>query len=519
MNGDAFAKILKLTVWGLLAMLTVSSMLLQARLIADLDYDGENSGCESEQLHALRGMGRGEPVYPDFANPPHLFRGYMPLFYLVAGTVVRLLSAGDMQAFVIGRAYTYVFWVAVALVIFGLARQAGCGWQSAAIGALLWMSADLATQWANSYRPDSVALFLSLTALWVYERRDNRRYPLSTVVLLALATLHKQSAIAPMLAIGFEEFRRNGWRRAMLLFSGWGALVISGIAVAEVLTSGAFAKAIVGSLWGLTHMGRPWLMLQIGAISGAAAISGGLFACVVVKGNPCVGLLKRYFVLAWLMAISSSFKYGSYFNYYLEPYAVGCILTGVLVADWSVRSPSRSAAWGRLAWMGLVLAFSFDTLQVRSGAAGELLRQISTHGTLRRHQQEQWTAVIACVDAGRGPVLVEDPYLALRLSTHPFMIDVAQFATMQRAGTFDDAEIVRRIAQGEFVAIVARVRLETPVAWRFPGRWVEPMRKSYALDRVCAMSDGATYYVYRPRKSTEQGKDGANKRTGDDWEP
>src|SRR5207249_9848050 len=132
-------------------------------LVAGLKFDGENSITEGETLYALQSVQHRQPLYHDYSHPPHVLTQYTPLFYLSPGLLARWLGTGTLATFAVGRSCAYVYWLGTAVLIYLLARRC-------LPAALVFLSAPLTTSWANSYRPDSAAVFFSLAAVLAYER-------------------------------------------------------------------------------------------------------------------------------------------------------------------------------------------------------------------------------------------------------------------------------------------------------------------------------------------------------------
>ena len=79
-------------------------------------------------------------------------------------------------------------------------------------------------------------------------------------------------------------------------------------------------------------------------------------------------------------------------------------------------------------------------------------------------------------------------------------MDAGIFADMQQHGKFDDADLLRRVNDGSFTAIITTVPLSDPERWRyFPWRWIKPMQQRYRpADSFEWKQRHVTYYIYRP---------------------
>jgi hypothetical protein len=455
---------------GLLVILVAATLLAHARLIANLNYDGENSLTEGETLFALVSVQQRQTLYHDFRHPPHVLTQYTPLFYYIPGLVARGLETGTLAAFLVGRCYAYGCWLGVAALIFFLARQYGCGWRPALLGTLIFLSAPLTTGWANSYRPDSAAVFFSLAAVMVYAG-GKRMW--GVILLLVAAFFHKQSAVVALLVIGWEELRARRWQRVAVLAVGWTASVVGGMWWLQVWSGGAFRLNCFSSLGQMHDWRWPGYLFGGAVLLGAAGFAGGILGW----GARSRGLLHRYFVFSLGFAFLSSVKFGSWTNYYIEPFAVACILTAIGLAD-EAQPRMRQAAW-------MVVAFgvTFDVLLTATRPS-----QLSP--------PRDWKALR---ELGQ-PVLIEDCYAAARLGGKPYMLNPGIFARLERAGRFDSTGLRRAIERGELAAIVCRQPLEKAGNSRpFPPEWVELMSQHYSLaGHTESNTTRETFWVYRP---------------------
>ena len=454
----------------LLALLVAATVLTQVRLIRNLNRDGENSLTEGETLYALEAVQNRQPLYHDFSHPPYVLTQYTPLFYFVPGLLTRWLETGTLATFAIGRSYAYGCWLGVTALIYLLARQRGCNRGPAVLAALVFLTAPLATGWANSYRPDSAALLFSLAAVLVYD--GGKRLPI-TVLLLAIAFLHKQSAVVALLVIGLEELRSRHWLRAVAIATGWLAIVATTMVLMQWWSDGAFMMNCFGSLAQMHNWRWPLYLLGAALLLGAAGFAGGL----MTLGVPSASLLKRYFVLSLIFAFLSSAKFGSWTNYYIEPFAVVCVLTAVGLGQ-GAQHRLRQFAW----------------LVVALGVTVEVM-----HSAMRPSDSalpRDWKSLGAW---GR-PLLIEDVYVAARLDGEPYMLNPGIFARLEHSGRFDSSSLRRAIEQKKFAAIICKRPLDDPDESRpFSSGWRKLMQRYYSLvGQIDTNMPAETLWVYRP---------------------
>ena len=433
---------------GLLVLLLASAVMLQAKLIVRLDFDGENSRTETESLYALRAACTGQQLYHDYTRPPHILTQYTPLFYFAPAGIAHALRAPST---LVGRGYTYAFWLGVAGLLYSLVRQEGGTRLGGALAMLLWLSTGLAPQWANSYRPDAPALFFSLAAIWAY-----RRQRLSVAVgFLVVAVLHKQSAIVPLTVIVLEECQQRKFARAGAIVAVWSAVFMTALWATQIWSGGAFLKNAFGSLARYNFATAP-LYTALALTRGAPAFAGAIF-------SRDSRLWKRYFWTALVLAIIGVMKAGANVNYFLEPFAAACVLTGLWVGN---AKGMRSVVW-----TGLTVASAVLTL---------------TQG-VRRPSTEQWDEILPQFRSLPEPLLIEDSYLAYRLNRTPYILNVANFGAMRGRGGFDERELLQRLNAGEFGAVIAIDLIERNDHERpLPARWREAILQHYKLKTMVA---------------------------------
>lgn len=450
----------------LVVVLAVAAVLLHSRLAPRLAYDGENTVDEADGLYALDNVRRGAPLYRDFSQPPHVLTPYLPLFYYVPGTAARWLNLERAGGWLAGRAYIYLGWLSVAGLIYLLARQAGASRWAGSLAGLLWLAGGVATANAVAYRPDAVALALSLAAVWMYPR--NRA---AAVGLLVAAFLHRHAAVAPLAALAGWELSRREYRRGIGLIVGWAAALTVIVGWLAWTTNGALLQNVWGPLGAWSDAGRMWTLLGLALVGGLAGFGGGVLALARGEG----GLLRSYFVWALVVAVVTSVKFGAGVNYYLEPFAVGCVLTGVVVER------------------GRAMAVAVAALVVAQ--LGWARPAIAPPPTPR-----PWAVIAKQLAQWPDPLLIEDGYLAVRCGRAPVILNASMFGALQRAGRFDDGKIVEQIRAGKFGAVVTVAPVEERRRFRqFPAAWLDAVGGRYRL-----VATGLPVCVYAPAEVDAQ---------------
>jgi hypothetical protein len=289
----------------------------------------------------------------------------------------------------------------------------------------------------------------------------------------------------------WEEAIDRHWGRAVAAGGTWGAAMATVVTVAQSTTGGRFGLNVFSSL---TESGT-WLSTSALVVTslamGAIVFWGATQMCVLTPRGEGVALWKRYFFVSLMLALARSHIFGAFTNHYLEPFAAGCVLTGILTQEMLTPVAEDRMPFAKRLWLTTALGLSV-ALAVEQG-----------WGILQSLREDTpWKQFTAHLDTVNDPILSETPYVTVRSGRQPYMIDANKFAHLQHDGKFDDAELLRKIKQGEFVAIIAETPLEAPMRpiWGFPSRWLIPMRERYYLDaRYVTPERSCTFYVYRPK--------------------
>ncbi|HUJ11024.1 MAG TPA: hypothetical protein VL171_13450 [Verrucomicrobiae bacterium] len=462
-----------------------------------LDLDMSISVDEGESLYSLQAVRLKRQLYHDWSVRPHVLSQYMPFFYLVPGVIARFWGTDWLGTLAVGRAYVYVLWLGVGLMAYALVRQSGGRRIVAAFAALLWFAGSLAPEYADSFRPDSAMVFFSFAGVFFYQRSEQRGNVMLAALLLATAFLHKQSAICAALAVGMDAFFQRRLKTLAVMLGTWTVGIGTVYCLAQVATSGAFEKNVWGSLlaWGgAQHVA---IVLALAGLRGVAVFTGAGIATAAGVGPR---LLRLYFIIAIVLAITSSAKFGSGANYYLEAYAVGCVLTGILSNEWLTGS-TRHAVGFQIAWLGLATAACLTALGPRLVSARELAGEIRDRRQIHKQIAEDWDRLINHLKILGDPQLIEDVYLAVRSGTNPVLVNASMFASMRQSGRFDDGDIVRQIIAEGFKAIITTRPLNEAGGFRhFPDKWIELIRARYRLaERYELRAQNTTFYMYVPK--------------------
>jgi hypothetical protein len=310
--------------------------------------------------------------------------------------------------------------------------------------------------------------------------------------VLGAAFLQKHAAIAPALVVGCDLLwhrRPELWRLAV----GWLAVAGTVMVAADVASGGAFRLNVFGALAQPQGWRMPVTLLQECLWAGVASFVGAAVAWWAAPRER-TGLWRAYFAVALGVAWLTSFKAGSWTNYYIESFAAACVLAGLM---WDVpRSRVRTL------WLLVALVSATAWLTFRLGHRSFPVPE----------DPAAWEQLATRLQALGRPLLVESTEVEFCGTDEPFMANVASFGRMARRGGFDGKSVEARIARREFAAVVALVRLEKGTAGEpcmFPAEWLPLIRQHYRLTTIWPGRTGVpTQYIYQPVQRLDTGCSG-----------
>ena len=92
------------------------------------------------------------------------------------------------------------------------------------------------------------------------------------------------------------------------------------------------------------------------------------------------------FAVSFELALVTSIKAGANLNYYLEPFAMACVLTGGLLRDGTQPATGRFTRRLCLGWLGLAIGASAANLWLRVEHLPERWHAILNHRAARTQQ-------------------------------------------------------------------------------------------------------------------------------------
>lgn len=164
---------------------------------ASLTYPFQLEWIEGQSMDAVRRAAQGLPIYAE----PHLDYVallYTPLFYYAAA-VASWLTGMDFAA---GRIVSVLASLGTGGLFLRWLLREGGQWQAGVIAAgLFFASYRLSGRWFDLARVDSLALFLSVAALYLLRFGQSRQAALASGLLICAAFFTKQLALGVLLPV------------------------------------------------------------------------------------------------------------------------------------------------------------------------------------------------------------------------------------------------------------------------------------------------------------------------------
>jgi hypothetical protein len=451
------------------AGLNIAYLWMQSSNPSDTTYP------ESLTLHWIRTSAAGESVYQDYNQPPFNPAPYTPVYYWTMGALQRTFHL-DLDATArTGRHLAILCAALLACLLAWAARKEG--WELAAVGALIFLSAPVLWPWACSNRPDLMGCLLAMAGYLLHTRASGRAARALSVPVLILAVFTKQTLIAAPAALVIHRWRERGAKAA----AGLALQFILGIGAVAAALQWATGGLFLLNVWGVNR--NPLMLDAFATVGSAFLVTAALPLVLGLAGGMVRGWKNPdtlYFAFAFAFAAASAAKWGSNVNYFIEPLIVACLLIPAGL-KW---------AFERLEFRGAML--------FAAAAAVVALPQI--HGRLasmRAVDFQEHSELRTFASQTHHPILTDDPRVGL-WTPRPFMLEPFQLLCLEQAGLWSADKAVEMVRARAFEAVVLSVPLERHVnhQWhiRFPQRILEEIQADYVYS---ARMDG--YYVYVPK--------------------
>jgi hypothetical protein len=454
-------------------------------------YRYELEWMEGGSLEHVARILSGHPLYgpPTLEFTPFI---YAPLYYLVAVPFVKLFGLRLVSLRLVSIAASIGILVLLAALVYRRTRSRMGGLVAAGIFAATF---ERAGSWFDVARVDSLALFLTLLALWLL-LADNDRHDIVAGLLLAAAFLTKQSMALVALPVGLASLRGGsggGWRRFRCLAALLGAAAL-GVLVLHLRSHGWSSYYLFTLPAAHGWVRDQWVGYWRDDLFGALPVAMVALSLVIAGGAPAAyprRLVELAAVLGCLAeSWSSRLHSGGYTNVLMPAYAAIAWQAGALFA--TLTDANRPASTVRFACLACLaqlalLWFSPD-------------RQVPTAA-----DRAAGDALVSELAAIPGPVLIPfHPYLA-RLAGKPTSAHEMALGDVMRGGKPRVAaaladDIRQRLGARKFAAIVLDREWWTPdlTASYVEARRLFPNQPSVFWPRTGWPVRPTDLYVARP---------------------
>jgi hypothetical protein len=297
------------------------------------------------------------------AGFPAVFNPYGPaLTWLLSW-----LSPDAATVPVVGRLVSLAAVGALTVVIATAApRPRARFWVAAAV--LAFLSTRPAFNFAMRCRTDALAAGAAIAGYALATRTRHTPTAVLAVLLMALATLTKVTAVAAPLA-AWCCLRHPAPRRGWAILGGWAALVLVGYGALQAATDGLFLASIgrPANHWGrsLEMASRPFTL----SAGWMLALIAGLLRVPSQERREWLGL-AWYAALTFAVAVVTGAAWGSHWGYVLEFFGVQAIAFALVTHRLVARRDVVGLKWVSV-WLTIHFAIAVPSL---AGIGGRYLR-------------------------------------------------------------------------------------------------------------------------------------------------
>jgi hypothetical protein len=452
-------------------------------------------------VHHAATVMRGESIYGDWRQPPHIATVYGPLSYLLPGWIGRTVGAEIPDLYQIGRLISLFAALGIGLTTYGLARAMAIRRPLALAAALATLSSPVFWLISCAFRAEPAAIFWSLLAVWWFRRFERTPWCWLSGLIICVAFLFKQSAILPLPAIAAYLWLSGRRQAAMFFFLGTGLTLTAIVATLTAVTEGYYWLNAFGALQGNRAFGNlvlwPLAVLPVGLAQYALSFIWMARSLAARR----LGLLECYFFVALLVPFAMTWRDGAAEYYFGESFAVAGVLMAAQWQAWRHQAPTSPVA--RKLTRGAVLLPAVMAvavlLQLEPTALGRFQETVRPQRRGEESDFARFRTTVAQIDALPPPVFCEPDGLMILSKHQPFILDTWLFSGMIDQGVFDDSGVRAALAERKFRSIILRLPVTSVRKYGsthyVPPAWLELIARGYDLDR--RLRNGC--YLYLPK--------------------
>jgi hypothetical protein len=470
-----------LIVEAAVTVLLISGLLVViATSLANLLHFRDVGYPESATLLRVQEFSSTGQIYPQFDRPPYLVTLYGPLFYVLLGSLNKIAEWFGFDSRIIMRVGIAASLSICLLNIFHICVRFYLERWLAFLSVLFAVSIASLASWTTQIRGDLPAIGLSLSSFCIFVGGTSHRRRIVAAICAGLALLVKQTAIAVPCAILIWYFSRREFREGFRWIGGVSGTFLLGYAVAYlreplVLSHLAALSQPVFEFHGALQLIREGL-------SQPQFVFGTFGIFLAIRGCDSHELLfPCYWLVSWIVAITSLLQIGGDRNYLWEPLLLSAIAAGPGVM-WFTRKLNGRPRSLRIITAIILCSVFFPVLKM------EIFQLSASYGQSKIHAsaQSEWESFISKIAGHR--MLSTFPDISVR-SDVPEIADPFLNTVLEQGGKWDYTPILQQISSQTYDFVVVRSDLAAGATFhRGLGIWPfsvwRALRQYYALGCV-----------------------------------
>lgn len=433
---------------------------------------------EGPLLDQVARLANFENIYrPSFSLPPYTVSNYPPLFHMAALPLVWVFGPAFWEIRLVALVATFAAAVFCGLIV----RHLGCSPKAGLMAAGLFLANPFVMSWALYGRVDSLALALSLAAMWTVVRRaESKSAMMLAGALLALAVLSRQDHIlAGPAAICCYLWAKGKPKNAAVCLLSFFLLCGAVVMLLNAASGGGFFLNTVQANLNEIRWGRLRDSVELIALTLPVLLALALASsCQGSNSRPHGrGLLFPYLVLSFVSFVLVA-KVGASTNYFWELCAALAMLGAVF---WGCE---RNNKWqSALVSLGLAFQIAFMIIQGWAFSKAAFLAVRTYADGLKQ--------VVTLISATSSPILASDFVgievpLGRRIYFQPF-----EMTQLSKAKLWDERPFVNEIEKQNFGVIITSDKASSGPGERWtPEMWAAingAYQDSFRMGRIRVM--------------------------------
>ncbi|MEP7354401.1 MAG: glycosyltransferase family 39 protein [Acidobacteriota bacterium] len=491
----------RVELWFRRGLLVVSAMVAVVLLAsAGLMLWAQNEFAPPESVVSAHSqmLARDGTLYYSLKDYPYTVSAYMPIFYGLEATTIRL----GIPAPTGGRLITFTALLSLIAMCWQVVLLYTKDRLAAWIAAILLAASPLMIYWGVVAQVDILAVSLAMTAFYFYSRDHVQATPHTlwlAGLFAGLALFTKQTMVAIPTAIFLLLCLRRDWKRAAGFALGFGGgMIVLVLAINAALDGRFLANTVFANL---NPMSLAKFATQAQYLVGVCA---GLLVVVAATLGFCFQKRTQaplvYLACATLVFLATAPKIGSDTNYQLELAATLAVVAGVGLhqAEFFQKFFRGSQHWVTL----LLLPLGVHVWIGARVGVNMLLTRVATEQMFR----SEIDGLRQYVPASGAKVLSTDFNASARL--HGRMdVEPLIYGLLVKAGRVDPEPVRRDLEHAAFSTVILDHDVFKPNAsddlelTALPPAQLDEIRRHYQLVAHVAgpYMDGA--FVYKPKDS------------------